>query len=233
MVLATTYGSVCRRRDLHGLTLAGKCNRLFAFFDNGPIDPALYFNGISFFVSGLVIATLKDLPRGPAASSGEYAGHPLKVVLDGSKYVGQTSVVRGLVIGIIGAFSAGGVVIGLARTFVGVLGGGSPGYGVLFGRCSWASGSGCGSAPGCCRVSRGDGCGLSPGRAAAVPLALVQQLEIVTAITLVLGFFAGVAWIPANTLLGWRCPTRSAGAPSRSSARSSGSRSPWCSPPRR
>ena len=40
---------------------------------------------------------------------------------------------RGLVIGIVGAFAAGGVVIGLARTFVADLGGGDPGYGVLFG----------------------------------------------------------------------------------------------------
>ena len=36
-------------------------------------------------------------------------------------------------IGIVGAFAAGGVVVGLARTFVADLGGGDPGYGVLFG----------------------------------------------------------------------------------------------------
>jgi dTMP kinase len=38
------------------------------------------------------------------------------------------------------------------------------------------------------------------------PLALVQQLEIVTAITLVLGFFSGVGWITGNTLLGLEVP---------------------------
>jgi dTMP kinase len=38
------------------------------------------------------------------------------------------------------------------------------------------------------------------------PLALVQQLEIVTALTIVLGFFAGVAWITGNTLLGLEVP---------------------------
>ena len=33
----------------------------------------------------------------------------------------------------LGAFAAGGAVIGLARTFVTDLGGGDPGYGLLFG----------------------------------------------------------------------------------------------------
>ena len=55
------------------------------------------------------------------------------MILDGWRYVGTTPVVRGLVIGIVGAFAAGGVVIGLARTFVSDLGGGDSGYGVLFG----------------------------------------------------------------------------------------------------
>ena len=55
------------------------------------------------------------------------------MIVDGWKYVGTTPVVRGLVIGIIGAFAAGGVVIGLARTFVSDLGGGDSGYGLLFG----------------------------------------------------------------------------------------------------
>ena len=55
------------------------------------------------------------------------------VIVDGWRYVGRTPVVRGLVIGITGAFAAGGVVVGLARTFVADLGGGDSGYGLLFG----------------------------------------------------------------------------------------------------
>ena len=38
------------------------------------------------------------------------------------------------------------------------------------------------------------------------PLALVQQLEIVTVIALLLGFFAGAAWVTGNTLLGLEVP---------------------------
>ncbi len=39
---------------------------------------------------------------------------------------------RGLVLGMLGAFAAGGFVIGLAPAFVSALGAGSPGYGTLF-----------------------------------------------------------------------------------------------------
>jgi dTMP kinase len=38
------------------------------------------------------------------------------------------------------------------------------------------------------------------------PLALVQQLPVVVGLTAVLGFFAGVAWITGNTMLGLEVP---------------------------
>ena len=68
---------------------------------------------------------------------------------------------RGLVIGIVGAFAAGGVVIGLARTFVADLGGGEPGYGVLFGTVFLGLGAGMWLGRGCCRGCRGGGCSAS------------------------------------------------------------------------
>ena len=129
-------------------------------------------------------------------------------MVDGWKYVATTPVVRGLVIGIVGAFAAGGVVIGLARTFVADLGGGDPGYGVLFGTVFLGLGLGMWVGP---RLLRGlsrrrlFGLSLTTTGLLLFPLAL-QQLEIVTAVTLVLGFFAGVAWITGNTLLGLEVP---------------------------
>jgi dTMP kinase len=207
--LATTYGSALPAAALFtGLTLVDKLYRnLFVDFPNGPIDLAIYFNGISFVVSGIVISRLRDLPRGPAAGSA--AGSPLRVVVDGWKYVGGTPLVRGLVVGIIGAFAAGGVVIGLARTFVSDLGGGEPGYGILFGTVFLGLGLGMWLGPrflvGLSR-RRMFGLALTGAGLLLFPLALVQQLEIVTAITLVLGFFSGVAWITGITLLGLEVP---------------------------
>ncbi len=207
--LGTTYGSALPAAVLFtGLTMVDNLYRnLFADW-LGPIDLALYFNGVSFIISGVVISRLKHIPRGPASGS-EYEGHALRVVLDGWKYVGGTPVVRGLVVGIIGAFAAGGVVIGLARTYVADLGGGDPGFGVLFGTVFLGLGLGMWLGP---RLLAGlsrrrmFGLALTGAGLLLFPLALVQQLEVVTGITLVLGFFSGVAWITGNTLLGLEVP---------------------------
>ncbi len=207
--LATTYGSALPAAAIFtGLTLVDKLYRnLFDWFDRGPIDLAIYVNGVTFIVSGLVIATLKNIPRGPADVDAEDT--VWSVVVAGWKYVAGTPVVRGLVIGIVGAFAAGGVVIGLARTFVADLGGGDPGYGVLFGTVFLGLGLGMWRGP---RLLHGlsrrrlFGIALTITGLLLFPLALVQQLEIVTGLTLVLGFFAGVAWITGNTLLGLEVP---------------------------
>ena len=208
--LATTYGSALPAAALFtGLTLVDNLYRnLFVNFPNGPIDLALYFNGASFIVSGIVISVLKHIPRGPATGT-EYEGNAIRVVVDGWKYVSGTPVVRGLTVGIVGAFAAGGVVIGLARTFVADLGGGDPGYGVLFGTVFLGLGLGMWIGP---RLLQGlsrrrlFGLSLTVTGLLLFPLALVQQLEVVTGITLVLGFFSGVAWITGNTLLGLEVP---------------------------
>jgi dTMP kinase len=208
--LATTYGSALPAAAIFtGLTLVDKLYRnLFVDFPNGPIDLAIYFNGISFIISGIVISRLKHIPRGPATGT-EYEGSALKVVIEGWKYVSGTPVVRGLIVGIVGAFAAGGVVIGLARTFVSDLGGGDPGYGVLFGTVFLGLGIGMWRGP---RLLAGlsrrrmFGLALTVAGLLLFPLALVQQLEIVTGITLVLGFFSGVAWITGNTMLGLEVP---------------------------
>ncbi|MGZ4475752.1 MAG: dTMP kinase [Nocardioides sp.] len=207
--LATTYGSALPAAAIFtGLTLVDKLYRnLFDWFDRGPIDMALYFNALSFVISGIVISRLHHIPAGPADEESE--GSVLRIILDGWKYVATTPVVRGLVGGIIGAFAAGGVVIGLARTFVSDLGGGDPGYGVLFGTVFLGLGLGMWRGP---RLLHGlsrrrlFGLSLTLTGLLLFPLALVQQLELVTALTLVLGFFAGVGWITGNTMLGLEVP---------------------------
>ena len=206
--LATTYGSALPAAAIFaGLTLIDKLYRnVFAELGGGPVDLAIYCNALSFVISGIVIARLHDIPHGPAASAGEGAW---AVVVDGWRYVGSTPLVRGLVIGIIGAFAAGGVVIGLARTFVSDLGGGDSGYGLLFGTVFFGLGLGMWRGP---RLLRGlsrrrlFGIALTMTGLLMLPLALVQQLPVVVGLTAVLGFFAGVAWITGNTMLGLEVP---------------------------
>src|SRR4051812_40577476 len=108
--LATTYGSALPAAAIFaGLTLVDKFYRdVFTWFgSSGPVDMALYFNALSFVVSGVVISRLHTIPRGPANVDSESSA--MKVIVEGWKYVGRTPVVRGLVIGIVGAFGAGGV----------------------------------------------------------------------------------------------------------------------------
>ncbi len=209
--LATTYGSALPAALMFtGLTLGTKAiHTAFGWFEESPIDLALYFNALSFAVSGIVITTLRTIPKGAAASGGEHEGSVFRVIVDGWKYVGTTPVVRGLVFGIIGAFAAGGVVIGLARVYVADLGGGDPGYGILFAAVFLGLGLGMWRGP---RLLQGlsrrrlFGLSLTAAGLLLIPLALLQHLEVVTGITVVLGFFSGVAWVTGNTMLGLEVP---------------------------
>ena len=207
--LATTYGSALPAAAIFSaLTLLSKLsNKVFTSLDTDPTSVALYFNALSFVISGIVIMRLKTIPRGPA--NVEPGASPLRVVLDGWRYVAGTPFVRGLVVGIIGAFAAGGVVIGLARTFVSDLGGGDPGYGLLFGCVFLGLGLGMWLGP---RLLAGlsrrrlFGISLTLTGLLLFPLALVQQLSVVAVITVFLGFSAGAAWITGTTLLGLEVP---------------------------
>src|SRR4051794_9982150 len=111
--LTTTYGSAVPAALLFSLlTLVDRgVPGLLSFLDGGAVDLALYLDGLSFIVSGLVIARLHAIPRGPADVHGE--GNVVAAVLHGWSYVARTRLVRGLVVGMVGAFAAGGVVVGL------------------------------------------------------------------------------------------------------------------------
>lgn len=207
--LATTYGSALPAALLFtALTLSGQFyDYAFGWFAPDPVDFALIFNAVSFLISGIVISRLRDIPHGPAVAAGEQ--NAFKVVVEGWAYVGGTPLIRGLVFGIIGAFAAGGVVIALARTYVGDLGGGEPAYGILF--AAVFAGLGLGMWRGT-RLLHGlsrrrlFGLALTGAGLMLFPIALLQSLEIVTAITVLLGFFAGVAWITGMTMLGLEVP---------------------------
>lgn len=209
--LATTYGSALPAALIYTvLTLVTKTvHYTIGWWGDSPIELALYFNALSFFVSGLVIARLKTIPRGAAASGEDHEGGPWRTIVDGWRYVMGTPLVRGLVLGIVGAFTAGGLVVGLARTFVADLGSGEPGYGVLF-ACVFAGlGLGMWRGP---RLLQGlsrrrlFGMMLTGAGLTLLPIAAVQHLEIVVALAVVLGFCSGVAWITGNTMLGLEVP---------------------------
>jgi dTMP kinase len=206
LCLATTYGSALPAAGIFTLlTLWTRgIGALFGDLDVTSVDVAITVNALTFLVSGVVIVTLHEIPKGPAVPEQARVGF-WRTVLDGWRFVARTPVVRGLVIGIVGAFATGGVVIGLARVHVGDLGGGDPGYGVLFGGVFLGLALGMWLGP---RMLHGlsrrrlFGLSLTAAGVLLAGVALIPDLALVAVVVVVLGFCAGTAWITGYTLLG-------------------------------
>jgi dTMP kinase len=174
-----------------------------SFFKSNPVDMALYINALSFIYSAVVIAGI-ELPRGSAEKSGPQAGI-LRSLLDGWKFVGKSKNIRGLVMGMLGAFIAAGAVIGLARTFVGDLGGGEAAYGILFAAVFTGLALGIALGPKVfAQFSRKRlfGATLAMSGVMLSVLALISNLVLAVFIVTVLGFFAGIGWVTGFTMLG-------------------------------
>jgi dTMP kinase len=204
--LLTTYGSA----PVAALVFSGLA--LFTgIIDNAApgineIDVALWVNAVTFLVSALTILQLKEIPpRVHEARGAGTAPSVWRTLVEGWSFVGRTPMVRGLVAGILGAFAAGGAVIGLARTFVGDLGAGEPGYGLLFGTvfCGLALGMFLGPRilPQFSR-RRLLGLAITAAGLCLALLALIPNMVIAVLLTLVLGAWAGTAWVTGYTLLG-------------------------------
>jgi len=173
------------------------------------VDLALYVNAATFLVSGFTILRLTAIPGRQKLAAGEKRPGVWRTLVEGWRYVGQNRLVRGLVVGMLGAFAAGGAVIGLARTFVTDLGGGDPGYGLLFGTVFLGMAGGMLLGP---RLlpdfSRRRMFGLAifgAGLALAL-LGLIPNLVLAVLLTLVIGAFTGVAWVTGYTMLGLEVP---------------------------
>jgi len=211
LVLATTYGSALPAAVLFtALSAATEALSAVApWAPDSPADVALYANALSFALSALLLASLGSaLPAGSAVPPEQRVG-VLRAVVDGWSYVARTPLVRGLVAGVVGAFAAGGVVIGLARVYVDEMGAGDPGYGVLFGAVFAGLGAGMWRGPRLLRgVSRRRlfGLALAAAGGVLVGLSLVADMVLAVVFSLLLGGCAGVAWITGYTLLGLEVP---------------------------
>jgi dTMP kinase len=168
------------------------------------IDIALYINALSFLFAAWTVFGIKEIPRGAAAKS-EQNKNVGQSLIQGWKSVSESKIIRGLVIGMVGAFSAAGAVIGLARTFVGDLGGGDAAYGVLFGSVFTGLAIGIAFGPKIfAQFSRRRlfGASLTTSGLFLVLLALISNLVLSVFIVAILGAFSGIAWVTGFTMLG-------------------------------
>ncbi len=168
------------------------------------IDIALYLNAVSFLFAAWTVFGIKEIPKG-AASKPEQNKNVGQSLIHGWKAVSESKIIRGLIIGMVGAFSAAGAVIGLARTFVGDLGGGDAAYGVLFGSVFTGLAIGIAFGPKIfSQFSRRRlfGASLTTSGLFLVLLALISNLVLSVIIVAILGAFSGIAWVTGFTMLG-------------------------------
>jgi dTMP kinase len=168
------------------------------------IDIALYINALSFLFAAWTVFGIKEIPKGSAAKS-DNSSNVGQSLIQGWKAVSESKIIRGLIIGMVGAFSAAGAVIGLARTFVGDLGGGDAAYGVLFGAVFTGLAIGIAFGPKIfAQFSRRRlfGASLTTSGIFLVLLALISNLVLSVIIVTILGAFSGIAWVTGFTMLG-------------------------------
>ncbi|CAN2170197.1 enterobactin exporter EntS [Candidatus Nanopelagicaceae bacterium] len=204
--LLAAYGTAPIAAILFSLLtlLSGAIAAISPLLPSNSVDIALYINALSFLFAAWTIRGLKEIPKGSASKSSkdENVGQSL---IQGWKAVSESKIIRGLIIGMVGAFSAAGAVIGLARTFVGDLGGGDAAYGVLFGSVFTGLAIGIAFGPKVfAQFSRRRlfGASLTTSGVFLVLLALISNLVLSVIIVAILGAFSGIAWVTGFTMLG-------------------------------
>ena len=206
--LFTTYGTAPIAGLLFSvLALTSRAlGHVSHYFATNPVNLALYFNAVTFVVSALTIVSLRELPRRTAGTGGISTPSVLKSIWEGWRFLGQTQVVRGIILGMTGAFAAGGVVVGLGPSYVkNTLQGGSAGWGAVFSAIFFGLAFGMFLG---LRILKGFSrrrlFGLSIATA-ALPLALIAvipSLIVVIILVLLLGACAGVAYVTGYTVVG-------------------------------
>ena len=215
--LLTTYGSAPVASGVFAILslITGVLARGIPFFTTDKVDLALYFDAATFLVSAGTIFTLREISHQggrrrafqSAADGVPRVSQPsvFRSIVDGWQFIGQTKVVLGLVVGMLGAFAAAGVVVGLAKIYVQELGGGDPGYGMLFGSVFVGLAAGMFLGPKFLGQLSRRRLFASSIAAAGVVLALtaiVHNLVLVVFGALLMGACSGVAWVTGYTLLG-------------------------------
>ncbi len=207
--LLTTYGTAPLAAGLFSvLALVSEgISRVTPLFHvhTSNVNLALYFNAASYFISAVTVYFIREIPK-RHASDKISAPSTLRSIWEGWRFIGQTPVVRGLVIGMVGAFAGAGVVVGLGFTYITyTLHGGNAGWGLVFAAIFVGMALGMVVGPKVFgNFSRRRLFGLSIA-AAAVPLALIGLVPVLAAVVLfvvLLGALAGIAYSTGFTIVG-------------------------------
>jgi dTMP kinase len=205
--LLTTYGTAPLAAGVFSvLALVSEgLSRVTPLFHTSNVDLALYFNAASYGISALTVYFIREIPK-RSASDKISAPSAAKSIWEGWRFIRRTPVVRGLVLGMVGAFAAAGVVVGMGYQYItATLHGGSAGWGLVFAAIfvGMALGMGLGTKL-LGDFSRRRLFGVSI-TAAAIPLALIgliPNLVVVTLLVVLLGALSGIAYSTGFTIVG-------------------------------
>jgi dTMP kinase len=204
--LFATYGTAPVAGLLFSLLalLSTALGHISHYFSTNQVNLALYFNAATYVVSALTVYTLRQLRRHQTDKISSPS--VLKSIWDGWRYVGQSKIVRGIILGMTGAFAAAGAVVGLGPSYIrNILQGGSAGWGAAFAAIFF--GLAIGMFLGL-RVLRGFSRRRLFGVSimfAALPLAaaaLIPSLVLVVILVIVIGACSGVAYVTGYTTIG-------------------------------
>ncbi len=205
--LLTTYGTAPLAAGLFSvLALVSEgLSKVTPLFHTSNVYLALYFNAASYGVSALTVFFLREIPK-REPSEKVSAPSTNRLIWEGFQFIRRTPVVRGLVVGMVGAFAAAGVVVGLGYQYITqTLHGGSAGWGAVF--AAIFVGMALGMLFGTRLLgdfSRRRLFGLAIA-VAGIPLALiglVPNLVVVTFMVVLIGALSGVAYSTGFTIVG-------------------------------
>ncbi|MEV4620927.1 dTMP kinase [Asanoa sp. NPDC049573] len=170
-----------------------------------PAQLALWFNAFSRLATAIVVFYgIKEI-SGRTAAADRVNTSMVRQFIDGWKFIGSSPLVRGLVLGIFGAFAGGGVVIGTARFFTQSLNAGDAAFYLLFAFLFVGLSVGIGLGPAIIKdLSRRRWFGMSIVLAAASVIVLAASIHLSMAIVgcILVGAGAGMAFLAGITLLG-------------------------------
>jgi MFS family permease len=204
LTLVTTYGVA----PVVGALLLASLAKLPSFSDRiGPVGLALWFDALTFLASAMVVKFgIEELS---SRSSGQRTRPTLRAmagdIAAGTRYVLTTRLVRGIAIGILGAFAGAGVVIGTGRFYAQSLGGGNSTFAMLFAVLFTGFGLGILGGPrlvGLWSRRRSFATSIVIAGIALIGLAVAPRLLPAAVAALIVGTAAGMAFITGVTLIG-------------------------------
>jgi dTMP kinase len=203
LAMATTYGIT---PILAGVVLA-VLNWLvgaLGFGDSGKV--ALFLDGLTFLATALMVwFGIREISGRRSEAPKRREQGMVRQFVEGWGFVAKNAFARGLVLGILGAFAAGGVVIGTGKFYAKSLGGGDASFYLLFALLFAGLGIGIVFGPRLVgELSRRRWFGLSIIMAAGSVglLAVAPHLFVAAILTVIVGAGAGMAFLNGITLLG-------------------------------